>query len=104
MTELQITIEADGSVRFVDKPQLRDFPGERTRERASHITPVNRLLRVAFRLLRAHTRDNGPVAALTRRWPCRWQVEIVGGPRFGSYADRQAAIDAEVRWLNENRL
>ena len=106
MTSYQITIDADGQIEFVNKPELAAaFATEQvTRQRASHVEPTNALLRALFRLLRAHSHDAGPVAAFTRSWPCRWRVSIIDGPTFGPFRQRADAIDAEVRWLNDNRL
>lgn len=105
-TGYQITIETDGQIRFVNKPELAAAfgPETLTRRRASHVEPAQRVLRALFRLLRAHCQDDGPVAAFTRRWPCQWQVSICDGPTFGPFAQRTAAIDAEVDWLNRYRL
>lgn len=104
MSEQQITIGPDGEIRMIDHSEIAQSLGAVTRERASHIEPANRILRGLFRVLRAHTSDQSWVAAFTRRWPCLWTVAIVDGPRFGPYRQRQAAIDAEIRWLNQNRL
>jgi hypothetical protein len=101
----QVTIEADGSIRYVNKPELAEaFGAEATLERASHVEPVNPALRVAFRALRSHASDRGLLAAFTRAWPCRWRVTIINGPTFGPFAKRTDAIDAEVSWLNAYRL
>lgn len=107
MTELQITIEPDGRIRFVHDAELAAayaLCGQQTKVRASHVEPVHGLLRALFRALRAHSTDHGPVAAFTRRWPCRWEARIVNGPVLGPYRDRSAAIAAEVAWLRENEL
>lgn len=105
-TGYQITIDTDGRIEFVAKPELTAAfgPETLTQRRASHVEPTNRLLRALFRLLRAHSQDDSLLAAWTRRWPCQWQVSIVDGPRFGPFAQRTAAIDAEVEWLNQYRL
>lgn len=100
----QITIDPDGQIRLIDHDDLGPEYGQVSRERASHVEPENRVLRGLFRLLRAHARDDGPVAAFTRRWPCRWRVTIIGGPSFGPFRARATAIDAEIAWINEHRL
>jgi hypothetical protein len=45
------------------------------------------------------------MASFTRLWPCLWQINLgpIGGPVLdATYRNRQAAIDAEVVWLNTN--
>ena len=71
------------------------------KRRASHIEPVNRLLRVAFHSIRMCVSDDSEWAQWTRAWPCRWRVNVIGGRTWGSYADRQEAIDDEVAHLVE---
>lgn len=102
----QITIDPDGQIRFVNEPALAEaYAGQQiSKQRASHVEPANRILRGLFRLLRAHSRDDGPVAAFTRHWPCRWTVAICDGPSFGPFRQRHAAIAAEIEWLQEHRL
>jgi hypothetical protein len=36
----------------------------------------------------------------------RWHADLspVGGPKLAGFETRQAALDAEVEWLNTNRL
>lgn len=104
MNEQQIIIEPDGQIRLVDHHEMGPELGQVTKQRASHVEPVNPILRGLFRLLRARARDDGLVAAFTRCWPCRWRVAIVAGPTFGPYRQRAAAIAAEIDWLNDNRL
>jgi len=104
MSEQQIIIEPDGEIRLIDHHDLGREYGQVSTERASHVEPENRVLRGLFRLLRAHAADDGPVAAFTRLWPCRWRVTIIAGPSFGPFRQRAAAIAAEIDWLNQNRL
>ena len=76
-----------------------------TVRRASNVHPVNKTLRGLFYLLRAKYGEKGRVAQFTRLWPCLWQVDLapVGGPVLPQvWRDRQAAIDAEVVWLQRN--
>jgi len=99
-----VVIESDGSVRFLREPgtEALDALGEPDTRRVSHVEPVHRLLRWAFHALRRHRRDDGVLAAFTRRWPCRWQSRLspVGGPTLGPFARRSAAIAAEIDWIN----
>jgi hypothetical protein len=80
--------------------------------RASHVEPVNPALRLIFHAVRAMVSDDSRIAAWTRTWGCTWRVNMlpVGGgllrwnDPFGNevavFYTRPAAIDAEVRALN----
>jgi hypothetical protein len=99
---MKITISPEGEVRMiagngVDATQL----GAASKQRASHVLPVNRPLRWLFRWLRDRYGETGRVAAFTRRWPCLWSVDMspVGGPVMGPYRLRETAIAVEVQWL-----
>lgn len=79
--------------------------------RATHIDPVNAALRQVFYLLRGLFGDEGRVAAWTRRWRCRWRVDLrpSKGPLLYEnpstelpFIDRQKAIEYEHTWLFEN--
>lgn len=101
-----IDIDEAGQLRFVAKPELLPLTQEGTAEihRASHVLPVNPVLRVAFRVLRWVFGDEGRAADCTRNWPCKWSVEIIGGPNLGVYDSRSEAIDVEVAWVYANLL
>jgi hypothetical protein len=121
MKILTLTIDEQG-VTYV-KPHGEDplFElGNTITKRASHVEPEAFWLRVAFRFLRLFG-DNTRVAAWTRGWRTLWRINTrpVGGPilRFGHihprvtisgglghvyhWADRNDAIAAEVKFLNE---
>jgi hypothetical protein len=74
--------------------------------RASHVEPVNHLLRVLFRILRRWAADTGPIAGWTRTWRCHWKADlgVSGGPVLGPYKNRGVAIAAEIDWLERNVL
>ncbi len=104
-----VRILPSGEMQFIDKPELAELKaqGPSSSRRASHVEPHNRLLRAAFHLLRRTFGERGAVAAFTRGWPCRWRVNMTlsGGDVFkGVYHNRQDAIDAEVLWLQDNKL
>jgi len=105
---MQITIRSDGQIEFVRSDALAaayDAVGaERAERRASHVEPVCAPLRTLFRAIRRRVRDDSVLATFTRYWPVRWRVAIVGGPTFGPFWSRRAAIRAEIEWLNENEL
>lgn len=79
---------------------------DKTIRRASHVEPINWLLRRVFHLLRGHFGEEGKVASWTRNWNCVWRVNMTpsNGPIFGTFDDRDQALDAEVNWLNTNYL
>lgn len=97
-----LTIRPDGTATFVRTEGAEHFDGlgAVSTKRASRIEPVNPALRFVFRVIRQRVPDNSKIAAWTRAWKCSWRVAIIGGPTFGRFSDRQAAIDAEVRFLN----
>ncbi len=71
--------------------------------RASHVIPVNLVLRLAFNVMRALVSDDSRVAAWSRTWGCMWKVDMspVGAGILPVYfSNRLAAIDAEVEALN----
>ena len=78
--------------------------GQVSTRRASHVEPVYRVKRAAFRLLRWPFGDTGRVADWPRNWRGPWQADLApsGGPVLGPFRNRQNAIDAEVAWLNEH--
>ena len=108
MKELIIPVGDDGSLNFIADQALDGLQdaGKTTIKRASHVLPVNRPLRAIFRWLRDRFGETGLIATFTRRWPCLWQADLApsNGPVLGPFRNRQHAIDAEVRWLQENLL
>ena len=103
---MNITITADGKIRFLATPELQPLYdlGRTSTRRASHIVPQNRLLRLAFRILRTCVADDSRCAAWTRRWRCRWlaDLRISAGPVLGPFPIRQQAIAAEIDWLTRH--
>jgi len=72
--------------------------------RASHVVPVNAYLRLAFQAIRKLVADDSRVAAWSRLWPCMWRVDmspVGGGILPVQFSNRLAAIDAEVKFLND---
>ena len=68
--------------------------------RGGRVVPVNPIRRTAFRLLRWLFGDRGRVAAWTRTWSGPWLVVVPTGA-LGPFADRDAAVQAEVEYLLE---
>ncbi len=103
MTHCTLRIRPGGEVHFVrDGPlQALTRQGPVQLRRASHIQPVCPPLRWLFRSLRRLAGDDGRLAAWTRRWPCRWRVDLrpSDGPVLKAFADRPAALAAEHAWL-----
>ena len=102
----ELTIEFhNGVAHFVCDAELMpmlDKLGIARVERASHVVPVNAILRLAFRVLRRTFGERGRVADWTRSWRCRWFAFMVNGPRLGPFDLRSDALDAERSWLREN--
>lgn len=106
MRTLRVRVSADGRVRALYNESLEAYAEKLglKKVRASYVEPVNLLLRKAFHWLRKRFGDDGRVAAWTRTWPCRWQVDMspIGGEivttddQGESFASRRAAIDFEV--------
>lgn len=110
MDVLTFTITEDGTLLVIDGAAAREFAaglGEDTVSRASHVIPVNLLLRGLFILIRASVPDTSAIAEWTRGWRVRWLVDAspVGGVVLpGRWTNRQQAIDAEVEYLNQHFL
>jgi hypothetical protein len=114
---ITVTIDENGDVIFLATEANDVFlnHGEIITKRASHVEPVEFWARVFFHTLRWFG-DKNRIAEWTRHWDVAWQVNTkpVGGhvltwkdiyPDTGSdnvalWVDRQAAIDAEVKFLN----
>jgi len=91
----------DGTARGLDTHtlDLESF-GQVQRKRASYVEPFDPALRLAFHGLRWMFGEVGRVADWTRRWPCVWQVRIIGGPTLPwAWRVRAEAIAAEVEYL-----
>jgi hypothetical protein len=106
---ITITIDQDGNARQLigeSMPSLIGSLGDVTLRRASHVEPVNPMLRVAFYALRIFG-DGGKLAGFTRSWACQWQVNLspIGlGLLPMTYHNRQSAIDAEIDYLTRHWL
>lgn len=106
MQPVVIAMDEEGTLTFLvndeSTPLLTDGS---TVKRASHVEPVSGVLRVAFHGLRSIFGEKGWMSDFTRAWPCLWRVNLAptGGPILPqTYRDRQAAIDAEIGYLNAN--
>ena len=106
MKTLKVSMDEQGTLTFlVDADTEALLNATSTVMRASNVHPANRTLRALFYALRTKYGEKGRVAQFTRLWPCLWQVDLspVGGPVLdATYRNRQAAIDAEIVWLNTN--
>jgi hypothetical protein len=98
-----ISIDSEGNLSWVKSPAMAGLmgSGETTVKRASNIEPVNPVVRAIFKLIRSHVNDNHALSCWTRKWPVCWRVNLglSNGPTFGSFRNRQDAIEAEVAWL-----
>ena len=100
--------DSNGNTKFLVNDLSRSFLDDfSVIQRASHVEPVNGILRIVFYALRAMFGEYGSMARFTRLWPCQWRVNLspVEGPILSTvYRDRARAIDAEVSWLESNFL
>ena len=105
LPEIVISVEDDGAMNFLNKPEVEDLvqPGS-VKRRISHVEPVNSLFRFAFHLIRKRVSDESRLAQFTREWNCLWRVRVLDGPTFGRFASRQAAIDAEVEFWQREKM
>lgn len=104
-TEVTFVIDEAGDMLFlVTECMLGSaLVAEAHVQRASHVEPDNRVLRLLFHLLRQWLGDKGRMSDFTRKWPILWRVNTtpVGGPILPTrYQNRQAAIEAEINFLN----
>lgn len=107
--EISVVIRDDGVLVCLDNESTACFKsiGQVNTQRASHVEPDNLPLRLAFHVLRFIFGDKGRMSEVTRHWPCQWRVNVspLGGPILaGRWQNRQAAIEAEIVWLNSNLL
>jgi hypothetical protein len=101
---IRVQIDVQGRISSVDDPLGIINQGRAERRRVSRVEPVNRILRMLFLLVRFVVSDESRTAAWTRTWRCRWRSRLLHGPTLGPFGSRQAAIAAEVAWLNDNAL
>ena len=97
-----IVIEKDATVRKIYDKGFDDELGL-THQRASHVEPVNPVLRALFHLIRRWVHDTSILADFTRLWPCKWRARIFDGPTLGPFSRRSDAIEAEIKHI-ENQL
>ncbi len=95
--EIHCLVE-DETVDFLDEV------GVGSTSRGSHIEPVHRFKRWCFHFGRRRVDDTSRLAGWTRQWRCHWRVNLspVDGPTFGTYPQREEALQAEVNWLSAN--
>lgn len=97
-----------GNSKFLVNDDTRSFLDETsTVQRASHVEPVNLILRITFYAIRTVFGEDSRMGDWTRRWLCYWRVNLnpVGGPIVPvDFASRSSAIDFEINWLNKNFL
>lgn len=102
---MKLIVASDGTIEYLGTGNVELTGVELvTVFRASHIEPVNGLVRRLFHWLRVRYGDESRVAAFTRCWPVLWRVNLspVGGPIFGRFIGRSEAIEAEEQWLCDN--
>jgi len=97
---MKIFIDEDGNTSGLKSP-LTEALGLKERKRVSHIEPVNQVLRWLFHCIRKVVADDSWLAGFTRCWPVKWRANIFDGPILGPFRVRQAAVEAEVAYINE---
>lgn len=105
---MKLVIGPDGKITTLaneDVDWLNVIADQVEKRRASHVEPVNLLLRMIFRLIRWSSRESGGLSEWTRRWLVQWRVNLgpSGGPIVQSFTNRADAILYEVDWLLEHR-
>ena len=79
--------------------------------RGGHVVPAGLLRRAAFRLLRRLFGNRGRAAVWTRTWSGPWLLKMLplrraqdtaAGNVLGPFAERDAAVQAEVKYLLED--
>lgn len=89
-------VREDGSIQTLgDPPPEIASLGTVKRKRISHIRPVQQPKRAAFIALRWLFGDRGKVAAWTRTWQCRWEVQFIGMAERCVFKSRTNAVGWE---------
>lgn len=100
-----VIIKPNGTIRFLVSEGSKPFLDGAVVRRASHIEPVNPIMRYVFYMLRHWFGEKGKMAEFTRLWPCLWRINLapIGqGILPNTYRNRQAAINAEIGYLYEH--
>ena len=107
MKQVVISISETGA-RFVSSVEAENLMGgvfEFEKERATHVEPVNRVLRALFYLIRDRVDDSHCLAWFTRQWPCSWQARLVRTDEIiATGRNRKDVIAQEVEYLEANEL
>lgn len=104
---ITLTIDENGDQVFLksDGAEMFRALGITVTQRASHVEPDVRVLRVLFHLIRSLVTDDSSLAAWTRTWRCVWRINTapLGGPILGTrFTDRAAAIRHEIWYVNNH--
>jgi hypothetical protein len=101
-----ISISENGTARQLDGHDTLCLIPDGQTYRASHVEPVNALLRAIFHAMRVFG-DANVLASVSRRMPCLWRVNLspVNGPILPEqFRNRAIAIQHEIEWLENNWL
>ena len=102
---ITLTIDEEGDQIFLGGgAEVFLSIGKTITRRASHVLPNSFLPRILFRIIRTCVSDQSRFAEWTRNWRVLWRVDAspVGGEILeGRWANRAAAIEAEVEYLNK---
>lgn len=100
---MRFIIHPDGNIESLENEVTKEL-GLTCRRRVSHVEPVNKVLRALFHAIRKTVRDESAVADWTRKWPCLWRARIFDGPTLGPFVNRQAAINAEIEFVEQKLI
>lgn len=103
---ITVFIEDNGDISFLGNTLAAGFNlGPTVIRRYSACEPALWYLRLVFHALRFVFGETGAVSDFTRSWRCLWRANIRGGPILeGRWYDRQEAINAEIKFFNENGI
>ena len=94
-------------IEWLTPPPFKIPIKTQTKKRWSEIVPVNPILRVMFRILRAAFGETGVVSGFTRLWPCQWRMTVLSTGATATSYSRQFLIFLEHELFfktNEQRI
>lgn len=102
--EVILHVQPDGTIKCLGGDDLKPLEnlGSLSKERVSHILPVNKYKKFAFKTLRYVFGETGKISNYTRSWKGPWEVTIIhSGEKFTSQ-NRCDCIEWETKKLGGN--